>query len=400
MENGKWKMESGKWKVESGKLKLLPTFSIFHFPFSIIKGFPFSIYSAILRKRIALYESGAFKSFSLGARTVSVGNLTVGGTGKTPLVAFAARVLADDGEKVCVISRGYKRANPKQKVLVSDGEKFLTDARLAGDEPFELARKLLGRAIVVADADRVRAANWARERFEITAFVLDDAFQHLRARRDLDIVVVDATNPFGNGKLLPFGILREPPDGLKRADAVVITRANLVETIEDLKAEIRKFNAACPIFVSENRISKLTELKDFHRAAETRNSETENQILKTKNRNSKFLAFCALGNPRNFYAQLERENYNIIGTETFPDHYFYRQSDIVKLEKKARAADAEALLTTAKDAVKLKDLQFRLPCLVAESEMIFDEKDEFSRWLVKQLTVISQQLSVNKRTVN
>lgn len=332
------------------------------------------LHNAILKRRIALYKSGAFQSFSLGARTVSVGNLTVGGTGKTPLVAYVARVLADGGEKVCVISRGYKRANPKRKVLVSDGEKILTDARHAGDEPFELARKLLGRAIVVADADRVGAANWARGRFGITAFVLDDAFQHLRARRDSDIVTIDATNPFGNGKLLPFGILREPLDGLKRADAVVITRANLVETVEDLKAEIRKFNSACPIFVTENRITNLTELKDFHRAEEFQDTKTENQKLK-------FLAFCALGNPRNFFAQLEREKFNLIETETFSDHFFYRQSDIEKLEKAARAANAEALLTTAKDAVKLKDLRFDLPCLVAESEMIFEEKDEFSRWL-------------------
>ncbi len=347
-------------------------------------------HEAILQKRIALYEKGFFKTFSLGAFAVSVGNLTVGGTGKTPLVAFVAEILAGRGEKVCVISRGYKRENPKSRVHVSDGKNVLADAKLAGDEPVELARKLLGKAVVIADADRVRAGNWAREKFGVTAFVLDDAFQHLRAKRDLDVVTIDATNPFGNRKLLPFGILREPLQNLKRADAIVVTRANLVETIEDLTFEIRKYNAACPIFTSENKISNLVKLEEFT----VNNNDSENlknlqtaQTAKDKGQRTKdkFSAFCGLGNPRGFFEQLRQENFDLISTETFPDHYFYKQTDVEKLEKAARSAGAKTLLTTVKDAVKLQNLKFNLPCFVAESEIVFAPDADFSGWLISKL---------------
>lgn len=314
------------------------------------------LYGAFANIRNTLYEKGVFKSFPLGAKTVSIGNITFGGTGKTPFVAFVAEILADAGEKVCILSRGYGRENPKKRVLVSDSKKVLVDVKTAGDEPFELANKLGGKAIIIADANRVGAAKYARERFGVTAFVLDDAFQHRRANRDLDIVLIDATKP--------FKILREPPKNLKRADIIVITRANLIKNIEDLKSEIAKFTNA-EIFTAENKISNLTNLEIFPAKPETLNSN-----LSTLN----YLAFCALGNPNNFFEQLKRENFPLTATETFPDHYFYLQKDISKLEAKAAETNANALLTTAKDAVKLKNLQFNMPCFVAESRLLFDDE--------------------------
>ncbi|MCY7377280.1 MAG: tetraacyldisaccharide 4'-kinase, partial [Pyrinomonadaceae bacterium] len=221
------------------------------------------LYGAVTNVRNVLYEKGVFKSISLGVPVVSVGNITVGGTGKTPMVALIAEMLFESGAKVGILTRGYGRENPKQRVLVSDGERILADAKQSGDEPFELARKLLGKAVVVADTDRVAAGIWAREKFGVTAFVLDDAFQHRRLKRDSDIVLIDATNPFGNGKTLPFGILREPLGNLKRADSIVITRANLVEDVSNLQSQIKQFNQTCPIFTSKNQISNLSELKDF-----------------------------------------------------------------------------------------------------------------------------------------
>ena len=349
------------------------------------------LHEAILRRRVELYKSGAFRSFSLGAFAVGVGNLTVGGTGKTPLVGVCAEILSARGEKVCVISRGYKRENPKKRVLVSDGARIFADAREAGDEPRELAGRLLRKSVVIADADRVSAAEWARARFGTTAFVLDDAYQHLRARRDFNILVIDAANPFGNRRLLPFGILREPLQSLNRADAVVITRANLAKNVVDLQAEIRKYNSVCPTFVTRNETARLTEIKEFGAAKPNVGENPARDIFNSKR---KYLAFCGLGNPNNFFEQLRGESFDLVSTETFRDHYFYRQTDVLKIERKARESGADALLTTAKDAVKLKDLKFGVPCFVAESAMIFEDADDFSRLLVEKLEQSKIQSSV------
>lgn len=324
-------------------------------------------YGKIQNLRSSLYEKEIFTSHSLGAKTVSIGNITVGGTGKTPLVAFVAKVLAEKGERVCILSRGYGRKNAKSRVLVSDSEKLLVEAEVAGDEPFELANKLLGKAVVIVDANRVSAAKFAVEKFGISAFVLDDAFQHQKAQRDLNIVCIDATNPFGNGKTLPFGILREPLENLNRADAIVITRANLSKKLEAIKTEISAFTR-CPIFAAGNKILKLTDLKDFP-------ADSENQQATTKKQRS--FAFCALGNPDNFFEQLKSENFSVISTLKFPDHHFYKQKDIEKIEDSARKSGAKILLTTPKDAVKLRNLNFTLPCFVLESEIIFENEAAF-----------------------
>jgi tetraacyldisaccharide 4'-kinase len=344
---------------------------------------PFGLlYGAVVRARTALYEKDIFKSHSLGAVTVSIGNITVGGTGKTPLVAYVARILAGTGERVGILTRGYKRENPRERVLVSDGEKIFTDVKKAGDEPFELAGKLLGFAAVIADANRVEAGKWARRNLGITAFVLDDAFQHLRVKRDLDIVCIDATNPFGSGKVLPKGILREPLSNLERADAVVITRANLIaeNQIENLKLRIAKINPRAKIFVSENRISDLINLSEYN--AERKSQISNFEFQKTNNR---FFAFCALGNPENFFEQLRRENFDLISTKAFRDHHNYDQQDIERLENNANGADA--FLTTAKDAVKLKDLRFNLPCYVVESEMSFEDEEGFRRMIKEAVSI-------------
>lgn len=334
------------------------------------------LYGVITNTRNSLYEKGIFKSVSLEVPVISIGNITVGGTGKTPLVALVAEILAENGEKVCILTRGYGRANPRKRVLVSDGKNILTDAFETGDEPFELAAKLLSKAVIVADPNRVAAGLWALANFNVTAFVLDDAFQHLQVKRDLNIVTIDATNSFRNGKLLPSGILREPLANLKRADAIVLTRANLVEEnrIANLKVQISKTNSRCKIFVVENKTSRVIDLTEFHAQTQSSHRPTTNHRLPTTDR---CLAFCALGNPHNFFEQLRREDFALAAKKIFPDHYFYSQEDIFELEAEAEREGAKFLLTTAKDAAKLKKLNFSLPCYVVESEMIFDEQAEF-----------------------
>ncbi|MBS1795233.1 MAG: tetraacyldisaccharide 4'-kinase [Acidobacteria bacterium] len=346
------------------------------------------IYGSIINLRNALYERGRLASLSLGAPAISVGNITVGGTGKTPMVAFVAETLAETGARVCVLTRGYGRENPRERVLVSDGEKILTDYRKAGDEPFELARRLLGKALVVADADRAAAGRWAREKFGVTAFVLDDAFQHRRARRELDIVLVDATNPFGNRKTLPFGILREPLENLRRAGLIVVTRADLVdeEKIANLKTEISKYNPDRPVLTARNELAALTEITEFARSGKPPAADRRPPAA---DRDQASAAFCALGNPDNFFEQLKREGFALKTTIKFPDHHRYARTDIAKIEAEARRTGAQILLTTAKDAVKLADFPFELPCRVVESRLVFDDEKS----LRKRISIFEFRIS-------
>ncbi|MEJ7848946.1 MAG: tetraacyldisaccharide 4'-kinase [Pyrinomonadaceae bacterium] len=328
-----------------------------------------SMYGRLADLRNTFYDRGIFKTNPLGAKTISIGNITAGGTGKTPLVALIAEILADNGETVCILTRGYGRKNPKRRVLVSDGKNVLADAAMGGDEPVELARKLTGKSIIIADADRVSAAEWALDEFGVTVFVLDDGFQHRRARRDLDIVCVDATNPFGSGKMLPAGILREPLKNLQRAHVIVLTRANLAGDIENLKAQISDLKLGLPLFTAENRISDVNKLADFLAGI------SKPQSVET----IPALAFCALGNPGNFFEQLRRDGFDIVTGKPLPDHHFYTLENIADLEETAGNAKAEILLTTAKDAVKLNGLTFTMPCFVIDIQLDIDDEKDFHR---------------------
>ncbi|MBK7708353.1 MAG: tetraacyldisaccharide 4'-kinase [Acidobacteria bacterium] len=318
--------------------------------------------------RERLFDKGVYRSHSLGAPTISVGNITVGGTGKTPFVAFVAEFLASRGERVCIISRGYKRENERSCVIVSDGDSILADARNAGDEPLELAIQLRGKASVIVDADRIRAAARALDALAPTVFVLDDAFQHFRAKRDLDIVLIDATNPFGNRKTLPFGILREPLSGLERAGMIVVSRANLVsnERLERIVDEIRSLSH-CPIFVSRNEFSGFRAL---------------NRESAERDPAASYFAFCAIGNPENFFDQMRAEGFKIVGTKAFPDHHYYSAGDIASITSQARSAGADVVVTTAKDSVKLVGLEFPIPCVVAENRLSFDDEERFGEILL------------------
>jgi tetraacyldisaccharide 4'-kinase len=322
-------------------------------------------YSKITGLRNDLYDREWLEIADLGARTISVGNITTGGTGKTPLVAHIARVLLGRGEKVCVLTRGYKREDPSQRVLVSDGEQVLADAKRGGDEPFELAQKLSGRAVIIADADRSEAGKWAKRKFGTTVFLLDDGFQHRQIRRDIDIVCIDATDPWGGGKILPSGRLRESPNSLGRADIVVITRADLIDRPEELKSEIARLNATAPIFTCVNMVTAIRPLKD------------DQPMTGDAARKMRSFAFCAIGNPESFFELLRRDGFDVADSRTYRDHHSYTQKDIQELEKDAAKAGAGIFLTTAKDAVKLNDLDIKLPCFAVEIETVIDEAEIF-----------------------
>lgn len=317
------------------------------------------LYLLILKIRLFLYEKRILRSRSLGLKTISIGNITTGGTGKTPVTILFSKLLSEKNLKVCVLTRGYKRKNPRKSILVSKYGEILADAELAGDEPLEIARKT--KASVIADANRIRAASWAIENLKPDVFLLDDAFQHLKVHRDLNIVLIDALNPFGNYKLLPAGILREPLSSLQRADVFLLTKTNLVEPNELVEIEkiIRLFNPSASIFRAEIEIEKIRNLKN----------ETEAKNLSKQN----FLAVCGIANPESFFRLLQKHEFNLTGKISFPDHHAYSAKDVEKISFLAKKKKADAILVTAKDAVKLERLNLSSEYFVVETSFKFSE---------------------------
>ncbi|HEX6183102.1 MAG TPA: tetraacyldisaccharide 4'-kinase [Pyrinomonadaceae bacterium] len=335
------------------------------------------LYGAVTRARAGLYRAGFLKTESVGAPVVSVGNLTAGGTGKTPLVEWVARTLAAEGLRACVLTRGYGRADESRRVVASDGARVLAEVAECGDEPRLLAEKLLGAASVVCDRDRVSAARWAREELGAQVFVLDDGFQHLRIARDLDVVTLDATDPWGGGHLLPRGRLREPASALARADCVVITRAELAADLGHLRAEVARLTEGrAAVLTSRVRTRGLVPLEEFGaRVAAGEAALVEGRGVRTSElAGFAVAAFCAVGNPRAFFEHLRRDGFELTHTRAFADHHAYTAADADAVSREAARGGARALLTTAKDAVKLRGLGFALPCYVVEAELEFDEE--------------------------
>jgi len=330
------------------------------------------LYGAAMKARRVLYQTGRFRVHRLGVPVISVGNLTTGGTGKTPLVGWIANELAQQGRRVCILTRGYGRGSSKTRVVVSNGSEILLDADRAGDEPLLLAEGLKGRAAVICDADRVSAAHWAIENFKSDVLVLDDGFQHLRVARNLNLLTIDATNPWGNRRLLPAGILRERPAELARADCVVITRADEPDQIEELQREINKLSKGCPTFRSRMTLRGLREIG-------LRESPEVTNEIKT----SSVAAFCAIGNPESFFSLIRNGGYDLCYTRTFRDHHAYTQDNIDRVVRESIACGAETLLTTAKDEVKLRKLRFEMPCYAADIEIEIESGEQFS-YLIQQ----------------
>ena len=297
-----------------------------------------ALYGAVTRTHLSLYQRGTLRTVKLERPVISVGNITAGGTGKTPLVEWVAKTLAREGKRVCILTRGYRRKNPRAQVVVSDGQSIMATPAEAGDEPFLLANNLLGSAAVICNADRVRAGRYAIEIFGSECFVLDDGFQHFRLARDLNIVTIDATNPWGGGRLLPYGRLREPISGLSRADCIVLTRC-------DQAADVTHIRDLSPVF------------------------ESTMQVVRPPQVEGPLAAFCAVGNPESFFEQVRKHGYELVCEKAFTDHHWYTQYDINNLIKAANESGAKSLITTAKDAVKLHSLSFSLPLHVLEVEI-------------------------------
>ena len=341
-----------------------------------------ALYGAATQARLGLYRRGMLNVRKLAAPVISVGNITTGGTGKTPLVEFIARALTQKGHKGCVLTRGYGRANSGRRVLVSDGRRILANENEAGDEPRLLAEKLLGVAAVISDADRFAAGEWAIKNLGSNVFLLDDGFQHLRLARDLNIIAIDATSPWGQGHLLPWGHLREPMRELSRADCVVITRADQLDSVSMLLKQIGQWAPDKPLFTSRMTISGVKRLGAKFTEDRGQGSERVGVIPQPVG------AFCAIGNPASFILQLKNAGCDPASTTIFPDHYRYSEGDIASVVRKAKAAGANSLITTAKDEVKLRGFSFELPCYVLEIEISFDDESRFLEMVHSSVTSV------------
>ena len=299
------------------------------------------LYGSALWLRSRAYACGLLRSKKLSLPVLSVGNLTVGGTGKTPVVIQIAGLLQKHNRKPLVLSRGYGRTDAARTVIVSDGAAAIADSRSGGDEPALIARRLPG-VPVVAGSDRYRAGLFAIERLHPDVIVLDDGFQHLRLSRDRNILLIDASEPFGNGKLLPAGILREPLTAMQRADIVLITRADRAVDLVALKRTISTRSSA-KIFTARHVPRSLVNV-----------ASGEEQALASL-RGTPVLAFAGIARPESLAALLKDLGAEVKTVVEYPDHYQYTGADLAGLVQRSRELDALPV-TTEKDSERIRDM--------------------------------------------
>ncbi len=338
------------------------------------------LFYILVQLRLWLFKHRIVRASTLGCQVISVGNVTVGGTGKTPIVETFARALTEKGRKVAILSRGYKsRKTPLwEKILkkeerlprvVSDGKHLLLNSDLAGDEPFMLASNLPEVAVVV-DRDRVKAGKYAIRKLGCDTLVLDDGFQYLKIHQRTDIVLVDYTNPFGYGNVLPRGLLREPMRNLKRAEFIFITKCPQ-EGAPELKAKLRELNAHAEI--SECR----------HSSKYLKNLYTREQLGLDAIQGRKVATISGIAVPEGFEDGVCKLGAEIVHTARYADHHRYTQQEIIETINRAVKVGAELIVTTEKDAVRFPRIdRCDLPILYLRVEIeMLSGSEAFNDWI-------------------
>jgi len=330
-----------------------------------------ALYRAAIYLRRMFFDLHIFRRKKISCPVISVGNLTLGGTGKTPTVIQVAQLLKSKHRRPVVVSRGYGRKGETEIVVVSDGRSVLVDAQTGGDEPVMIGTKLPGIAVVVGRR-RYQAALLALQRFKPDVVILDDGFQHLPLKRDLDIVLIDAGNPFGNGKLFPAGILREPMNALERAHAVLITKADGTPDVGSLKETVRRYTPAriftsrqVPVDLIDSRSAEIKPLSDL--------------------RGSRVLALSGIASPDSFVSMLRSLGADVAAVGTYPDHFEYQRSDLEAVFRKAADEKVRLIVTTEKDAIRLKKLQAD-GVWALRIEQVVNEHAEWETFLLEGLT--------------
>ncbi|HEV2247382.1 MAG TPA: tetraacyldisaccharide 4'-kinase [Terriglobia bacterium] len=327
------------------------------------------LYGLGARLRRRAFERGWLKSRRLSRPVISVGNLTVGGSGKTPLVAQICEILLRHGYKPAILTRGYRRESGADLTALEPPSQNAPDARTVGDEPALLAR-ILPQVPIIICADRFRAGQFAEERFAVDVHILDDGFQHLPLARDVDLVAFDVTQNVLRDAVLPAGRLREPVEALARADLIVLTRTEIRDPAS-IEKQVRQVNASAPIFACQTRLHNLIE------APSGQTVEAE------RYRGRPVCAFCAIGNPAAFFSDLRRWGFNPVAEVSFRDHHIYTREDIRRVSRAASEKGASAFLTTEKDLMNIgAQLEFELPVLACAVRSEISEAETFEQVLL------------------
>jgi len=337
--------------------------------------FPLSwIYGIIVTLRNWFFEIGLLKSVDVGVPVISVGNITTGGTGKTPVVENIAKIFIASGKKVAVVSRGYGRKS-LGNVVVSDGKNIFTNVEEAGDEPLFLAQQLQN-GIVIVDEDRARGAKKAIEEFSAEMIILDDGFQHRYLRRNVDIVLMDADNMPFDSMLLPAGYRREPVRSLKRAHAVVLTKVENEYAAKEF-LDRAEFNSIEHKFTSSYRVVGLTNI--FNGVIQSLDMLKEHSVI----------ALCGIAKPENFKKSVDATGAAVKDFLSYDDHHRFTGSDIDDIIKVFHNMRVDFIVTTEKDAVRLEEFKddFRgIPVVALKMEVVIHQEDEWKKFLQKAIT--------------
>lgn len=293
------------------------------------------VYGLAVRARLACYGLGLLRTRRAGLCVISIGNITVGGTGKTPMTMMAGYALREAGHRVSIVSRGYGRRT-KGVALVPDGGTMEADAGTFGDEPVMMAARLAGVAVVVSSR-RYEGSEYARKKLDAEIVLLDDGYQHVALERDLNILLIDAGERFGNGHLLPRGILREPEKEIKRADVIVLTKMEASSMTAEFEEMLAGLNPGVEIFHASYHPSGLSDIISGEPVA----TEVGRGVV----------AFSGIASPPSFETMIEEAGMKLVRHVTFPDHHRYSADDVRFLSGLVGGGDL--LVTTGKDAVKV-----------------------------------------------
>ncbi|NIR14801.1 MAG: tetraacyldisaccharide 4'-kinase [Desulfobacterales bacterium] len=329
-------------------------------------------YDKVTTVRNILFDSGILRVHQVSCPVISVGNLAVGGTGKTPMVIWLARFLLEEGWRVGIVSRGYKGEETKKVLVVSDGRDILADSDFSGDEPQLLARRLPGIP-VLCSTKRALAVEAAAEQFRCEVVILDDGFQHRFVARNLDIVMLDSRYPFGDGFLLPRGILREQTTALTRAQVLVLSRFDgSKEAEQSLKDLIGQWPDKT-VVTARHRVTRLFK------------ATTQRELPLSSVKNKRLAAFAGIGRPDDFFRTVRDLGADLVHTTALPDHHPLTVDLLASLAEEASAKQPELWLTTEKDWVRLpRDLPDGMELMILAVEIDLDGDSSLLKAVVQE----------------